>query len=79
MTMAAILFNGAKPFEQIVNIPSTKSPMWKLVKIGQGVSEKTIKDSMILYLYIAKWQGQITPWGGVGQANFDSNLNVLLL
>ena len=58
MGMAAILFNGAEPFEQIVNIPSTEGPMWNLVKIGQVVSEKkTFKDFMILYLYIAQGQG----------------------
>ena len=38
MDMAAILLNGAEPFEQIVNIPLT-------VKIDQAVSEKkTLKD-----------------------------------
>ena len=36
--------------------------MWKMVKIGQAVSEKkTFKDFIILYLYIAQGQGQITP------------------
>ena len=39
MDLAAILFNRAKPFKQIVNIPSTQSPMWNLVKIGQAVLE----------------------------------------
>ena len=34
---AASLFNGAKPFEQIANIPSKEGLMWNLVKIGQGV------------------------------------------
>ena len=38
MGMTAILFNGAEPFEQIVNIPSTEGPMWNLAKIGQAVS-----------------------------------------
>ena len=47
-------FTGAEPFEQIVNIPSTEGPMWNLMKIGQAISEKTFKDFMILYLYIAK-------------------------
>ena len=54
MGMAAILFNGAEPFEQIVNIPSTESPMWNLVKIGPAVSEKMFKDFMILYMYTAQ-------------------------
>ena len=52
MGMAAILFNSAEPFEQIVNIPSTEGPMWNL-KIGQAVSEKKTKDFMILFLYTA--------------------------
>ena len=55
MGMAATLFSGAKPFEQIVNIPSTDGSMLNLVKIGQAVSEKkTFKDFMILYMYIAQ-------------------------
>ena len=33
--------------EQIVNIASTESPIWNLVKIGQAVSEKTFKGYMI--------------------------------
>ena len=58
MGMAAILFNNAEPFEQSVNIPSTEGPMWNLVKISQ---EKMFKNFMVLYLYIAQGQGQITP------------------
>ena len=62
MGMAAILFNGAEPFEQMFNIPSTEGPVWNLKKMSQAVSEKkTFKDFMILYLYIAQGQGQITP------------------
>ena len=34
MGMAAILFSGAEPFEQIVNISSTEGLMWNLVKTG---------------------------------------------
>ena len=66
MGMAAILFSGAEPFDQIVNTPSKEGPMWNLVKIGQAVSEKTFKDYAILYLYIAQGQGHIMPGGGVG-------------
>ena len=33
MGMAAILFNGAEPFEQIINIVLTEGPMWDLVKL----------------------------------------------
>ena len=61
MGMAVILFNGAEPFEHIVNILSTEGPMWNLVKIGQVVSKKTFKDFSFLYMYIAQGQGQIPP------------------
>ena len=37
MGMAAILFNGAEPFKQILNTLSTEGPMWNLVKIAQAV------------------------------------------
>ena len=58
MGMAAILFNGAEPFEQIGNTPSTEGPMWNLVKIAQVVSEKkTLKNYTTLYMYIAQGQG----------------------
>ena len=61
MGTAAILFNGAEPFKQIDNTPSTDRPMYNLVKIGQAVSEKkTFKDYVILYMYTAQGQGQIT-------------------
>ena len=46
--MAASLFNGAEGLIQ------------NLLKIGQVVSEKIFKDFMILYMYIAQGQGQIT-------------------
>ena len=66
MGMAAILFNGSEPFEQIVNILSTEGRMSNLVKIGPAVSEKkTSKDYMILYLYIAQGQMQTTPEGKI--------------
>ena len=40
MGMAAILFDGAKPFDQIVNILSTEGSMWNQMKIVQAVKEK---------------------------------------
>ena len=40
--MAAILFIGVEPFEQIDKTPSTEGPMWNLVKSGQAVSEKKL-------------------------------------
>ena len=46
--MATILFNGAEPIDQIVNILATEDPMWNLVKTVQEVSEKTFKEFTIL-------------------------------
>ena len=37
MGMATVLFNGAEPFELIINTLSTEGPMWNLVKIAQAV------------------------------------------
>ena len=55
MGMVDILFNDAEQFEQTDNTPSTESPVWNLVKIGQAVSEKkTFKDYDILYMCIAQ-------------------------
>ena len=68
MGMAAILFSGAEPFEQIV-ISLTEGPIWNLVKIGQTVSEKIFLDFSTLYMYKAKGQGQITSQG----QNFHCN------
>ena len=59
MGMSAILFNGAEPFEQIVNTPPKEGPVRNVVKNGQVVSEK--RTSKITYLSIAQSQGQITP------------------
>ena len=60
--MVAILFNGSELFGQIANILSTDGPIGKQVKIVQAVSEKKMFiDFMILYMYIADWQGQIIP------------------
>ena len=37
MDMAAILFTGTDPFDQIVNILSTEGLMWNLMRIVQVV------------------------------------------
>ena len=37
--MAAILFNGLKPCEPVVNTSSTESFIWNVVKNGQAVSK----------------------------------------
>ena len=56
--MTAILFNGAEPFEQIVNAPSTGSPMLNPIKTGRAVSGKTLfKDCLILNMYGTQWLG----------------------
>ena len=51
MGVAAILFNGAGPFEQIGNTFLTEGTMWNLMKITKAVSEKTFKTCTILYVY----------------------------
>ena len=56
-----ILFNGAEPFEQIDNTPSTEGSMWNLMKNGHAVSENTEKDYTILHMYIGQGQGQLAP------------------
>ena len=62
MGMAAILFSGTEPSEQIVNIISTEGPIRNLVKTVQTVSEKmTFKIYTILYMCRAQGQEQITP------------------
>ena len=64
MGMAAILFNGAEPFVQIVNTLSTEGPMWNLVKIAQTVSEKkTYKNYIILYMYLSSGAKADNPKG----------------
>ena len=50
MAMAAILLNGAEPFEQIFITLLTEGLMWNLVKIGRTVSKKkTFKDFTIIH------------------------------
>ena len=59
MGMAAILFHGAEPLEQIVNILSTEGPVWNLVKIARELSEnKIFKNNAAFFMYIAQGQGQ---------------------
>ena len=54
MGMAAILFDGAEPFEEVGNIILIEGRMWNLVEIPQAVSEKkTFKNYTILYMHIA--------------------------
>ena len=42
MGIAAILFNGAEPFQQIVNILSTEGPMRDLVKNCSSVFRQDV-------------------------------------
>ena len=58
MGIAAILFNGPEPFEQIVNILLTEGPMLNVVKTDQAVSEKNTSNRYtVSYMYIAQGQG----------------------
>ena len=52
MGMAAILFIGAEPFDQIVNILSTEGPMWNLIKIVLDVPEKKTFNMSHFYTYM---------------------------
>ena len=62
MGMATILFNGAEPFKQIVNILSKEGPMWNMEKIAQAVSEKKIfKDNSFLQVYSPRARVDKTP------------------
>ena len=45
----------------------------KSVKIGQALSEKTFNDYIILYMYIAQGEGQVT----LGGQNFDKILTII--
>ena len=63
MGMVAIFFNGAVTLNKLSISHSKEGPKWNLVKISQAVSDKAVKDYMILYMYIAHVQEQIT-WEG---------------
>ena len=76
--MAAILFNGAEPFEQIDDTPSIGGPMWNLLKISPAVSEK-FKDYGILYMNIALGQGYTTPVWHSSDCNWKGLLLWLLI
>ena len=56
MAMAVIVFDGAKPFEQIANTSLTKSPceILKSVKLFQG--KRHLKITLFYTHYIAKGQ-----------------------
>ena len=70
MGMVTILFSGAEPVDQSINILRQKTPCEYQLKTGQAISEKkTFKDYLILYIYIAQGQGKITLSGH----NFDYN------
>ena len=61
MGMVVILINGVEPFEETDNTPLTEGLTWNLETIGHAVSEKqTFEDNMILFMYTAQRQGQIT-------------------
>ena len=65
MGIAAILFNGAEPFKQIVSIFSMSH-----VKSGENCSSRFREEiKNYTFYYNAQGQGQITPRG----QNFDCN------
>ena len=52
MDTAAILFNSAKPFDQIVSTTSREAPMWNLLKVGmQFQRRRRLEIYKILYMY----------------------------
>ena len=52
MDMAAILFNSAKPFDQIVSTTSREALMWNLLKVGmQFQRRRRLEIYKILYMY----------------------------
>ena len=73
MSMAAILFNGAKLFEQIVNILSTEGSMWNLMKTVQAVSEKKTFKEFHNFIHVHSPGARAN-----NPQNFDSRLKVLL-
>ena len=52
MGMAAILFNGAEPFQQIDNYPSTDGPKWNLEKLLKLFSKKKMFKNNMIYTCI---------------------------
>ena len=58
MGMVAILFNGAEPFEQIVNTFLTEGPIRNLVKTAPAVSEKKI-----FILFVLRFYDPVNPIG----------------
>ena len=55
-----ILFNSAKPFEQIVSTTSTEGPMWNLAKNGKRFQRsRHLMIYTIFYMHKALGQGQI--------------------
>ena len=63
MGMAAILFNIAKPFEQIVSTTLTGVPCEIRRKMAQFKKRRHLNIYTILYMYKAQEQGQISPGG----------------
>ena len=63
MGMAAIFFNSAKPFEQIVSTISTECPLWNPVKNDRRFQRRRHleTDDTILYMHKALGKGQIPP------------------
>ena len=71
MGMAAIMFNGAEAFEQILNNLSTAGPLWNLVKIycSSSFKEEIWKLHNFIHVYRSGTQAD-NPQGG---QNFACN------
>ena len=67
MGMAAILFYGAEPFEQIDNIPSRRP---NLVKIGQAISQEKTFKRLQDFIHVYRPGARADNSGG---QNFDCN------
>ena len=74
MDMAAILFSGVEPFEQIVNNPLTEGPMWNMVKLVMWFQKRRHLKITQFYSCIQPRARADNPWG----KKFDCNENVLL-
>ena len=71
--MAAILFNGADPFEKFSMPFRQKTPCGK--KCSNSFKEDICKLHNFIHVYIAQEQGQIIPRG----KTINCNVKVLLL
>ena len=79
--MVAILFDGAKPFEQIGNTLLTEGPMWNLVKIAQAVKRRRPDHHFNklgrAWVLDALYQDQPQSFLGSGEEDFKNFYNTV--